>query len=372
MAWLFHARDLALGDGDALHNSCPSCVEMVKDKVVFGRGSPKQPVDVCLSISRDEREVISRCHAEITRSQNGQYFVKDLKSMNGTFVNGRAIDVHMLQEGDVVQFGGASKMAVGQLLKTHDINIKYRFSTTRQKRKRSVAGPGPGVSRAQQGARDSMVQRLESGGRGRASSGGGQKASPRSCSPRATGRESALPRDVRSPPNSTRSNASSHSSSSSSGEKKEGASRTVAPRSAEGGSSGGGGGSSCASAGAGAGTSSSSRKKGRSGEKRALNSGEWDDAGAPTSPRMRDPMRTPGSRGGGSSSGGMGSMSGLGGQLLQSNLTRMLQTDEVDAARTILRCLEEAHSEREREQQRGLGLPRHTSADVSELMDQVP
>lgn len=47
---------------------------------------------------------ISRRHARIWE-QSGQYFLQDLRSQNGTFVNGLQTDVHPLEEGDEVALG---------------------------------------------------------------------------------------------------------------------------------------------------------------------------------------------------------------------------------------------------------------------------
>jgi response regulator RpfG family c-di-GMP phosphodiesterase/pSer/pThr/pTyr-binding forkhead associated (FHA) protein len=59
-----------------------------------------------LTIGRDaenklriESAAISRFHAEIV-SENGQYYVQDLKSTNGTFLNGRRIEREKLGPGD--------------------------------------------------------------------------------------------------------------------------------------------------------------------------------------------------------------------------------------------------------------------------------
>jgi pSer/pThr/pTyr-binding forkhead associated (FHA) protein len=65
------------------------------------------------TIGRDENcevyidaEKVSRRHAEVQRS--GEAFVlKDLDSMNGTWVQGRSIDQHVLNDGDVIQIGSA-------------------------------------------------------------------------------------------------------------------------------------------------------------------------------------------------------------------------------------------------------------------------
>ncbi len=49
-------------------------------------------------------EKASRFHAEI-RFWDGEYVVKDLRSRNGTFVNGTQISVTVLQPGDTIRIG---------------------------------------------------------------------------------------------------------------------------------------------------------------------------------------------------------------------------------------------------------------------------
>jgi diguanylate cyclase (GGDEF)-like protein len=49
-------------------------------------------------------EGVSRLHARLLLKQ-GKYFLEDLASANGTFVQGTRISTHALSDGDVVQFG---------------------------------------------------------------------------------------------------------------------------------------------------------------------------------------------------------------------------------------------------------------------------
>jgi pSer/pThr/pTyr-binding forkhead associated (FHA) protein len=48
---------------------------------------------------------VSRLHATIQESASGGYEIVDNKSATGTFVNGRPVTRHKLQEGDVIQVG---------------------------------------------------------------------------------------------------------------------------------------------------------------------------------------------------------------------------------------------------------------------------
>jgi pSer/pThr/pTyr-binding forkhead associated (FHA) protein len=47
---------------------------------------------------------VSRDHALIVR-RNGAYWLDDLGSLNGTYVNRRRIDSHRLEDGDELQVG---------------------------------------------------------------------------------------------------------------------------------------------------------------------------------------------------------------------------------------------------------------------------
>lgn len=64
--------------------------------VTFGR-SPECTIFV-------DEEQVSREHARVVRTEAG-FLLKDLNSTNGTFVNGKAVQEHLLEEGDRVQIG---------------------------------------------------------------------------------------------------------------------------------------------------------------------------------------------------------------------------------------------------------------------------
>jgi hypothetical protein len=81
-------------------------------RVVVGRFDPnRRPVDIDLG-SLPESSFISRCHAEIWCDENGQWFIKDMGSRNGTFVCGsgetefrRIADEQIIQDGDEFALG---------------------------------------------------------------------------------------------------------------------------------------------------------------------------------------------------------------------------------------------------------------------------
>ena len=58
---------------------------------------------------------VSRLHSEIRRDALGQFTIQDLDSLNGVFVNGQAIDMAHLDEGDKVEIGD-----VGFIFTFHD------------------------------------------------------------------------------------------------------------------------------------------------------------------------------------------------------------------------------------------------------------
>ena len=70
-----------------------------KDQITMGRAKESGiPID---------NIAVSRKHAEITRKEGGMYFIRDLGSSNGTFLNGAQIDVHdhALSDGAVIGIG---------------------------------------------------------------------------------------------------------------------------------------------------------------------------------------------------------------------------------------------------------------------------
>ena len=51
---------------------------------------------------------VSRHHARIWRAADGQFWIEDLGSRNGTFVNGARVDKAWLTPGAAVALGGWS------------------------------------------------------------------------------------------------------------------------------------------------------------------------------------------------------------------------------------------------------------------------
>lgn len=96
------------------------------EKVTFGRGSQYQDVDIFISALKDGKNIISRRHAVIVHD-NGKYIINDIGALNGIYVNGMRILKHTLANGDIVQFGGESKVPPGLSLKNSDVCIKYQL-----------------------------------------------------------------------------------------------------------------------------------------------------------------------------------------------------------------------------------------------------
>jgi pSer/pThr/pTyr-binding forkhead associated (FHA) protein len=69
----------------------------VEEKLSLGRNSRNEIVI--------ENTFISGFHAEFLRRKDGGYELVDLKSTNGTYVNGRRVDRAELKPGDKVRFG---------------------------------------------------------------------------------------------------------------------------------------------------------------------------------------------------------------------------------------------------------------------------
>jgi len=67
-----------------------------RDEYSIGRDSSS---DICL-----DDPSVSRRHVQLSRS-NGQYFVEDQGSTNGTYLNRKRITNHILQDGDLMHIG---------------------------------------------------------------------------------------------------------------------------------------------------------------------------------------------------------------------------------------------------------------------------
>ncbi len=78
----------------------------VAAEMTLGRGSQA-------TVFLDDKR-LSRLHARIFSADSNTYVVEDLKSLNGSFVNGNRIGQHVLSYGDKIQVGAST------LLFTHD------------------------------------------------------------------------------------------------------------------------------------------------------------------------------------------------------------------------------------------------------------
>lgn len=79
-------------------------LDLKENPIEIGRNSSNMQIKAYLN----GKKYVSRNHAEIIRS-NTKFFVKDVGSTNGTFINGKKIDINNLVEihvGDTISFGG--------------------------------------------------------------------------------------------------------------------------------------------------------------------------------------------------------------------------------------------------------------------------
>ncbi|MCS6919367.1 MAG: FHA domain-containing protein [Fimbriimonadales bacterium] len=104
------AARITLKRGGALTND----TFPINGRVVIGRFDPSTgPIDVDMG-ALPEAVYISRRHAEIWCDSSGQWYVKDLGSMNGTFVCAagqtqfqRVTGDHPISDGDEIALGNA-------------------------------------------------------------------------------------------------------------------------------------------------------------------------------------------------------------------------------------------------------------------------
>src|SRR5262245_47563966 len=79
-----------------LNNGNEFCFDLVEDRLSLGR-NPLNGIVI-------ENTCISGFHAEFVRQPDGRYLLVDLKSANGTFVNGARTSSAVLKPNDKVHF----------------------------------------------------------------------------------------------------------------------------------------------------------------------------------------------------------------------------------------------------------------------------
>jgi pSer/pThr/pTyr-binding forkhead associated (FHA) protein len=71
-------------------------------ETVLGRGTS---ADIVIN-----EDGVSRKHAKIIRAPDGTSKIRDLQSTNGTFLNGRRVELEVLREGDRIRIGGMATL----------------------------------------------------------------------------------------------------------------------------------------------------------------------------------------------------------------------------------------------------------------------
>ena len=62
-------------------------------------------------------------------------------ALNGIFVNGRKVDVHILQDQDLVQFGGICNAPLGTVLKGSNLCVQYVFNCSNSNKNKDMEVP---------------------------------------------------------------------------------------------------------------------------------------------------------------------------------------------------------------------------------------
>ena len=77
------AKLLLKSGTDKLRGEIPPTIVLNKHKITIGRHSASAPNDVVLSVVAGKNDIISRRHAEITFTLDGQFVIRDLGALNG-------------------------------------------------------------------------------------------------------------------------------------------------------------------------------------------------------------------------------------------------------------------------------------------------
>jgi putative nucleotidyltransferase with HDIG domain len=116
-----------------------------------GQAIPIGPGNLPLSIGRDpenalvlEHSAISRFHCQIT-TESGRYFIRDLDSTNGTYLNGRRIEMEPLSPGDeliVAAIGIIVEAQSSSILESHPpMNITVSIDAKPRKSTVTISNP---------------------------------------------------------------------------------------------------------------------------------------------------------------------------------------------------------------------------------------
>ncbi len=114
-----------------------------------GRVVTLEPKNLPLTIGRDPENVIVLDHTAISRfhcrisSENGQYFVRDLGSTNGTYLNGRRVNNERLSPGDELIIANVGIVVEAGHSSIHEVRspLNITVSIDAKPRKASVVLP---------------------------------------------------------------------------------------------------------------------------------------------------------------------------------------------------------------------------------------
>lgn len=124
MATSIQGVALLIRTSNIVNEKCPKCVLINQNRIRIGRHG-----DVRMDTNAGKE--ISKRHAEITRTlKRGviRFFIEDLDSVNGTFVNCRKILKQQLVSKDDIIFGGGNRYCFGDILpQPEESECMYRF-----------------------------------------------------------------------------------------------------------------------------------------------------------------------------------------------------------------------------------------------------
>jgi pSer/pThr/pTyr-binding forkhead associated (FHA) protein len=104
-------RELLIGKAPQSPSSAVACLQFTNPQSIVH--NIEVLPDMTIGRSREcniflEDLAVSRLHATIKEGTYGEYEIIDHRSATGTFVNGRPVKRHRLQEGDVIQIGNTT------------------------------------------------------------------------------------------------------------------------------------------------------------------------------------------------------------------------------------------------------------------------
>ncbi|MBN2725591.1 MAG: GAF domain-containing protein [Deltaproteobacteria bacterium] len=133
--------------------SNPPAEHELKDYTTIGR-MPRNTIQIL-------DRILSKVHAQIIKLKDGQYVIKDLGSLNGTYIQGQRITEHVLSDGDEIAMGSTLLRFVSEEIEKPDADVLVSNDGVASQIHQTIAAEGAGNFVPESGISDTNVLRRD-------------------------------------------------------------------------------------------------------------------------------------------------------------------------------------------------------------------